>query len=173
MPRKTRKIVLLTFAMVTLVLVAAMLYSFNEYTGIFKAVRSLKVSIQDFDFSILDPTKAVATTALSLNNTSPYEFLAVGIQQRIEMNGIYYIGTSRKEGVTTTNPYRIGPSSCSNMSLTLSLNLELLGTSNPDLIELLFDSSVEKTWQIVILTFMEGPLLGQFRITTARSIGTS
>ena len=158
--------------MVTVVLASAMLYSFNEYTGIFKAVRSLKISIEDFEFSILDPTSAMATTTLTVNNTSPYEFLAEGIQQRIDMNGIYYIGTSWKEGITNSNPYRIAPDSCSNISLTFNLDLEILGTSNPELVELLFDSSVEKTWQVAIFAFMEGPLLGQFRMTTARDIST-
>jgi hypothetical protein len=169
---KTRKAFLLAFVMVTVVLASAMLYSFNEYTGIFKAVRSLEISIEDFEFSILDPTSAKATTTLTVNNTSPYEFVAEGIQQRINMNGIYYIGTSWKEGITKSNPYRIAPDSCSNISLTFNLDLEILGTSNPELVELLFDSSVEKTWQVAIFAFMEGPLLGQFRMTTARDIST-
>lgn len=158
--------------MVTVVLVGAMLYSFYEYTGVFKAVRSLDISIQDFRFEILDPTSAIATTTVIVNNTSPYEFLAEGIQQRIDMNAIYYIGTSRKEGITNSNPYRIAPESSGNITLTFNLNLENLGTSNPGLVELLSDSSAEKTWQIVILAFMEGPLLGGFIMTIARDIST-
>lgn len=173
MPRKARKLFLLAFVLATVVLAVIMLYSLNEYLGIFKAVRSLKITIQGFNFSILDPANARATTTVSLNNTSPYEFLTVGIQQRIEMNELYYIGTSRNEEITSTDPHRIAPNSCSNVTLTVNLRLEVLGTSNPDLVELLFDSSVQKTWQIAVFAFVEGPLLGQFRISTARSISSS
>lgn len=158
--------------MITMVLSAAMLYSFYEYTGVFRAVRSLTISIEDFEFSILDLTSATVTTILTVNNTSPYEFLAIGIQQRIEMNEIHYIGTSNKEGVTNSNPYRITPDSCSNISLTLNLNLVALGSSNPELVEILFDSSAEKNWQIVALVFLEGSLLGRFRMTVFKSIST-
>ena len=172
MAGKARKIFLLAFAMITVVLVAAMLYSFYEYTGIFKAVRSLTISIQDFEYNTQDLTSAVTTTTLAVNNTSPYEFLAIGIQQRIEMNDIYYVGTSNKEGITNSNPYRIAPNSCSNITLTLNLNLIALGSSNPQLVELLFDSSAEKNWQIVALIFLEGSLLGRFRMTVARNVST-
>ncbi len=172
MAGKARKIFLLAFAMITVVLVAAMLYSFYEYTGIFKAVRSLTISIQDFEYNTLDLTSALTTTTIAVNNTSPYEFLAIGIQQRIEMNDIYYVGTSNKEGITNSNPYRITPNSCSNITLTLNLNLIALGSSNPELVELLFDSSAEKNWQIVALIFLEGSLLGRFRMTVFRSVST-
>lgn len=170
MPKESRKWVVTIFIVVTAILVGTMLYSFYEYLGIFTAVRSLRLSIGDLDFTVVDPTRAVVATTLYLNNTSSKEFLAYGIDQKVWVNGVNYVGSSSMEGVSSSYPFRVFPRSSNNLTLTLDINLDVMAIAHPELVEMLLDPDQPKTWQVYAFVFMDVPLLGKFSMFDYRTI---
>ena len=168
-----RKWLMTAFIIATVAVSVAMSYSLSEYLGISIAVRSLHFSVGDFTFEIPDSGHVRATTTLILNNTSSYSFLVVGLHQRVLVNGEYFVGVSEKEGISTSNPLQLLGRSSQNVSLILSVDLAILETSSPELVELLITPSMQKSWQIYADASMDGPLIGRFSMFAARDTGAA
>lgn len=164
-----QKAVWFAFAMATILLVGAILYSSTVYLGIFKAVRTLEMSISDFDFRILDSTKAVAETVVSLNNSSPHEFHVLHITERVYVNDMF-VGTVRLGSTGTYVSIYVPPDSIKNATMTLELDLIYL---LDQLVEVLLEPSSQKDWTLFIDASVEGPLVGKFTVRTVGGVDAS
>jgi hypothetical protein len=150
-----------------MVFLAAVLFSFNFYLGTFKAVRALKFSINDFSFHIFNATHAQTTTSTLLNNTSPYEFQAFGIEQKVYVN-YRYVGLAWIRDVSEFKPIRVPAKSSINATLTLTIYMDFL---SPEIVELLLEPR-SKTWQLSVVALLNGPMVGKFSLTASRSVNT-
>jgi hypothetical protein len=103
MANKAQKLLAIIFALVTLTSTVVIAYSFNSYVGISLAVRSLSASVQNFDIELVDEGHMVITTNVVVNNTSPYEFYWVGLEQQVYVNDTY-AGSVRAGDLTTKEP---------------------------------------------------------------------
>jgi len=168
MLRKQQKVIWFTFVIATVLMVATIAYSYTFYFGIFKAMRTFELSISDFDFTILNSTKVVVKTAVTLNNTSDFNFYALDIRERVFLNDVF-LGTASIQEIIA-RPVRIPPQSSKNATITLSLDLILLKL---ELIEFLLGNSSQKTWMIFVQVSFEGPLVERFTMKTAQTIITS
>jgi hypothetical protein len=169
MPKGSRKFVVLTFVVVTAILVGTMLYSFYEYLGIFTAVRSLRLSIHGLDLAVLDPTRAVVTTTVDLNNTSGYEFYVTRIDVKVWMNSIY-VGSCFKADISSSHPFQVFAGSNNNFALTIDLDLGIIETISPQLVEMILDADHPKSWEVYALAGLDGPLLGRFSMDDYQNI---
>ena len=169
MPKGSRKLVVLTFIIVTAILVATMFYSFYEYLGIFTAVRSLRLAIHDVDLAVPDPTRALVTTTVDLNNTSGYEFYVTRIDVKVWMNS-FYVGSCYDTNISPSRPFQVFARSNNNFVLTIDLDLRITETMNPLLVEMLLDADHPKSWDVYANAGLDGPLLGRFSMDDFQNI---
>lgn len=155
--------------MATVLLVGTIVHSITFYLGVFKALRTFEISVHAFDFTVLNSTQAVTETILSMNNSSPHDFYALQITERVYVNDMF-VGTVRLGGLRMSVPIHVPPNSSKNATIVLELDLMLL---MPQLVELLLDPSSQKNWTLFVETYMEGPLVGKFAMRTFGGIGPS
>ena len=154
--------------MATALLAGAIVYSFTAYLGIFKAVRTLEMSISDFDFRVLNSTKAITETVVFMNNSSPHEFYAIYLTERVFVNGMF-VGTTHLGTIGRSASIYVPPNSSKNATMTLELDLLFL---LPHLVEMLLEPSSQKEWTLLIDAQMEGPLVGKFTMRTIEGVAT-
>lgn len=161
MVRKSQKLLALIFALSTIASTVVIAYSLTNYVGVSLAVRSMSTFVMDFDAELVDEGHVIVTTNIAVNNTSQYQFSVLGIEQQVYANQTY-AGTSRAT-FPQKNPLAVPPYSTVNYTVTLHLFLELL---QPDLVDWLLDPEIAKSWLAYVDVFCQGPLIGNFQLST-------
>jgi hypothetical protein len=161
---RSQKLVALIFTIATILSTVVIVYSFTNYVGVSLAVRSMSAFVADFHAELIDEGHVTVTTMIVVNNTSQYQFSLLGLEQQVYVNQTY-AGSSR-ETFPQNDPPAVSPRSTTNHTLELHLLLEFL---QPDLVEWLLDPGITKTWVTYVDIFCQGPLVGNFQLSTLAS----
>jgi hypothetical protein len=132
-------------------------------------MRTLTFSVADFDVKILDSASIAASTTVTLNNTSAFDFYATGITHKIFVND-FYVGTSNTQEISSNKPLRIPSQSSKNATVTLTVDFAYL---SPELVEFLLTPSLHKVWLVFVYASLEGPIIGRFLMDTTLSVNAS
>lgn len=163
MSRKTNRTISLVFTIGTIMSMTAMIYSFNSYFSAYTALHAFNVSILEFNVIEHNATHISIETVLTLNNPTPQEFYTFYFEQRIYLNGQFFTFTRPSEP-SEYRPMQIPPQSSTNV--TIETNVP------PTKIEM-FQETTPKNWSTSILIMLHGPIIGRYRLTISREIGTS
>lgn len=164
MMRRSQKLIALIFTIVTVLSTIAIAYSLTTYVGVSLAVRSMSAFVSDFNAELVDEGHVMMTTKVAVNNTSEYQFSVLALEQQVLVNQTY-AGSSRAV-FPQGNPLEVPPHSTANHTLSIYVSFEHL---QPDVVEWLLDPGIVKNWVTYVDVFCEGPLVGNFYLSTSAS----
>jgi len=163
MPKKSSRIISLVFAIGTIIALTALIYSFNSYLSAYTALRMFNVSIPEFNVIEHNATNISIETILTLNNPAPQEFYTFYFEQRIYLNGEFFTFTRPSEP-SEYHPMQIPSQSSTNVTIDTIVP--------PTKVEM-FQENTTRNWFTSILVLLDGPIIGRYRLTISREIGTS
>lgn len=152
----------LVFTIGTVMSIAAMIYSVNTYFEAYAALHMFDISIPEFNVMEYNATHIDIETTLTLYNPTSQEFSIFYFEQGIFLNGEFFTFTRPSEP-SEYHPMLISPQSSTNV--TIETNVP------PEKIEM-FQEATSKSWFITILVRLHGPVVGRYRLTISREIGT-
>ena len=161
---RSQKLIALIFTIATILSTVVIAYSSTSYVGVSLAVRSMSAFVADFHAELIDEGHLTVTTMIAVNNTSQYQFSVLVLEQQVYVNQTY--AGSSSVTFPRNNPLVVSPRSTTNHTLGIHLPLEFL---QPDLVEWLLDPGITKSWVTYVNVFCEGPLVGNFQLSTLAS----
>lgn len=145
MSLNARKIVWIVFLISTIISSFMILYTYNVYFGVYRAIRLVNVSVKGFRLSFSDDA-AWTETNLTIENPTKYTFIVEFFEQELYLNSLDskgYIFTAYQPKTAILNPF-------SNFNITFKIII-------PEHKIHMIISANKRTWLAVFFITIEKP----------------